>query len=66
MIWTQWTNVILGIIVAIVPFLNLTAVAFTWTLVVVGIAVVALGIWGAQEASSAKDRGRMEYRERRT
>ncbi len=45
--WQNWLNTILGLWIVAVPFLGLTGSAFTWTLVVTGIAVAILGIWGA-------------------
>lgn len=51
--WQQWMNGILGIWVVIVPFLGLSATAFTWTLVVTGIVVAVLGFWGAAEHETA-------------
>lgn len=51
----------LGIIVVAVPFLGLSAMAFTWTLVIAGIAIAALGIWGAQETQSERERGKMAH-----
>ncbi len=47
--WQQWVNGILGLWVIVVPFLGLTAQAFTWTLVVTGLVVAVLGFWGAGE-----------------
>ena len=61
--WQQWTNVILGLVVIAVPFLNMTSAAFTWTLVVAGLAIAALGLWGAQETSSEREQGRMARRQ---
>lgn len=60
--WQQWVNTILGLVVVAVPFLELTATTFVWTLVIVGLAIAALGVWGAQEASSERERGRMAAR----
>lgn len=57
--WQQWTNVILGLWIIAVPFLGMTGNAFTWTLVITGIAVAALGVWGAQDVASERETGRM-------
>lgn len=62
--WQQWTNVILGILVLAVPFLNLSASVMVWTLVIAGLAIAALGLWGAQETTS--ERKREDMIERRT
>lgn len=64
--WQQWTNAVLGLLVVAVPFLDLAAATFTWTLVVIGIAIAALGIWGAQETNTERERGKMAHRPRHT
>ena len=45
--WQQWINALLGLAIIVVPFLGLTGDAFTWTLAILGIAIAALGVWGA-------------------
>lgn len=57
--WQQWTNVVLGFAVVIVPFLNLSAATTTWTLIIAGAAIAALGLWGARETSVERERGHM-------
>ena len=57
--WQQWTNVILGLGLIAVPFLGMTGNAYTWALVITGIAVAALGVWGAQDVASEREAGRM-------
>jgi len=48
--WQQWLNGILGLWLVVLPFLNLgTGNALTWTLIVSGALVAALGFWGALE-----------------
>lgn len=64
--WQQWTNAVLGLLIVAVPFLDLAATAFTWTLVLAGLAIAGLGIWGAQETNTERERGRMEHRPRHT
>lgn len=49
--WKQWINAILGLLVLAVPFLNLSAGAFTWTLAVTGIVIAALSVWSASETA---------------
>jgi hypothetical protein len=50
--WQQWINAILGLWIIAVPFLGLTGAAFTWTLVVTGVVVAVLAVWGAGGYSS--------------
>jgi hypothetical protein len=50
--WKQWVNAILGLLVLAVPFLNLTTTGFTWTLAIAGIVVAVLAVWTATETSS--------------
>lgn len=44
--WQQWINLVLGLWIIAVPFLGLTANAFTWTLAITGIIVAGLALWG--------------------
>ncbi len=46
MLWQQWVNVLLGLGIIAVPFLDLAEGTVVWTLVLAGLAVAALGIWG--------------------
>jgi hypothetical protein len=64
--WQQWVNFVLGLIVAAVPFLGLTASTYTWTLAIAGIAIAALGLWGVQETNAERERGNMTHRPRHT
>ncbi len=50
--WKQWTNALLGAAVVVVPFLGLTGTAFAWTLVILGVAVIALSLWTTGEVST--------------
>ena len=45
--WQQWINALLGIWVVVIPFLGLTGTAFMWTLVVTGLVIAVLAVWGA-------------------
>lgn len=60
--WQQWTNALLGLAVIVVPFLNLTGDAFTWSLAVLGIAIAALAVWGAVQNEGMNE----QYYERMT
>ncbi len=58
MMWKQWVNAILGLLVLAVPFLGLTATAYTWTLAIAGIIIAVLAVWTVAEASSALESDR--------
>lgn len=60
--WQQWVNVILGLWIIAVPFLNMTGSGLMWALVITGLLVAALGVWGASEATSERETGRMAHR----
>lgn len=44
--WQQWINAVLGLWVLALAFMG---AEFSWTLAITGVAVAALGIWGATE-----------------
>ena len=52
--WQQWVNALLGLWVIAVPFLALTGASLMWTLVVTGIVVAVLGVWGASQEQSER------------
>lgn len=61
--WMQWVNAILGVWLIAVPFLGFTTVGLTWALVLTGIAVAVLAVWGAgQEASERQEIEQLEAR----
>ena len=43
--WQNWTNAVLGLVVVVISFLNVSG-ASLWTLAVVGVVIVVLGVWG--------------------
>lgn len=45
--WQQWVTAVLGLVAVIVPFISLSSVVLTWTLVVGGIAIAVLSVWTA-------------------
>lgn len=55
----QWVSGILGLVVAIIPFLTLSATTLTWTLVIVGLAIGISSFWGvlAEPTDSHRSRG---------
>jgi len=40
--WKHWVNVALGLLVAVMPWLGLTANVHQWTMVVVGLAIAGV------------------------
>lgn len=60
--WQQWVNVVLGLIIAVAPFLGLAAATLTWVLVLAGIGVAIMGLWGSQETAAEREQGRMVHR----
>ncbi len=42
----QWISGILGLVVVAVPFLALSGTTLTWTLVIVGLAILVSSFWG--------------------
>ncbi len=50
--WQQWVNAVIGLAVIATPFLALSAVALTWTLVVLGAVVAVLAVWSAMKEES--------------
>lgn len=47
--WQQWVNAVLGLAIIVVPFLGLTSTSLMWTLIVGGLAVAILALWGASQ-----------------
>lgn len=45
--WQDWINVVLGFCVIVVAFLGLDQETLTWTLSILGAAIVLLGLWEA-------------------
>lgn len=60
--WQQWVNVLLGLWIIAVPFTGMTGSGLTWALVITGLAVAVLGLWGVQETSTERESGRMAHR----
>lgn len=58
--WQQWVQVLLGLWVLAVPFINMSSTAYMWSLVISGVIIAALGLWGALEASSERESGKMQ------
>lgn len=60
--WQQWVNLIAGIWVIVVPFLALSGAALTWTLVITGVIVAGLALWGALYEQSRTHREQLRHR----
>lgn len=62
--WQQWANVILGLWIIAVPFIDFTATGLTWALMITGAVTAIFGIWGAQETQSERKAGKMVHQHR--
>jgi len=51
--WQQWANLVLGLWVIAIAFLGLSAYALMWTLVVTGIIIAGLALWGGAIVSNS-------------
>lgn len=60
--WQHWINALLGLAVIVVPFIGLSASAFSWTLAILGIAIAVIGLWGALGSSDMSTMRSGEYR----
>ena len=52
--WQQWVNALLGLWIIALPFLALTGASLTWTLVISGIVIAVLAVWGASEETTGR------------
>lgn len=57
--WQQWTNALLGLLLIVVPFLDLASATLTWTLVVMGAIIAGLAVWGGAIEQSPEHHQRM-------
>jgi len=60
--WQQWVNVVLGIWIIVVPFLGMAASTLAWALVVTGVVVAALALWGALYEQSGIHQKELRHR----
>ena len=60
--WQQWVNAVLGLAIIVVPFLGLTSTSLMWTLIVGGLAVTVLALWGASQETMERNE---QYGQRR-
>lgn len=51
--WKDWIHAVLGLWIVLVAFLGLSGSALMLTLVVTGLAVAVLGLWGAGSFKNA-------------
>lgn len=47
--WQKWTTAVLGLLVLVVPFMNLSSDTLTRTLVFSGAIIAGLSIWAAMK-----------------
>lgn len=45
--WQNWVNVVLGLVIAAVPFMGLSSDTLMWSLIVAGLVVAGLSFWSA-------------------
>ncbi|HVS79750.1 MAG TPA: SPW repeat protein [Candidatus Paceibacterota bacterium] len=50
--WQQWVNFILGLWIIVSAYAGMTGAALTTNLLVVGVLVAILALWGALQAGS--------------
>ena len=60
--WQNWLNVILGLWIIVVAFLDMSGTSLVWTLVVSGAAITAFAFWGSMETSTEREEGKMVHR----
>lgn len=44
--WQHWVNFVLGLVVIVVAFLNLSGMALAWTLGILGVIIALIGLSG--------------------
>ena len=60
--WQQWVNALLGLWVVAVPFLGFTEANMMWALVITGIAIAVLALWGGAYEQSTSHRRDFQHR----
>lgn len=63
--WQHWINALLGLWVVVIAFLGLGGTTLMWTLVITGVVIAVLALWGSMGASSSSEQGERRS-ERRT
>jgi hypothetical protein len=53
--WQDYLNAILGLAVLVIAFVGLTGATLSWTLGILGLAILILGLWSASASSSSSD-----------
>jgi len=57
--WQHWVNAVLGLWVLAVPFFfGIADTSLMWTLVISGLVIAALGVWGATDTQSERSESR--------
>lgn len=45
--WKEYTNALLGAVIAVVSFIGMSAASLTWALAILGFVVLGLALWDA-------------------
>ncbi len=53
--WQDYLNALLGLGVLVVAFLGLTGATLSWTLGILGLAILVLALWGAERVSTSSE-----------
>jgi len=59
--WQLWLTGILGLAIVFIGLLGLSGLTLTWTLIVMGFLVAALGFWAAGVIDERNERMRNPY-----
>ena len=52
--WQHWINAVLGVWLIALSFIGLTTAGLVWALVLTGIVVAVLSLWGAGEEAAER------------
>ncbi|MES2995058.1 MAG: hypothetical protein V4681_03440 [Patescibacteria group bacterium] len=59
--WQQWLTGLLGLWLVLLAFLGFSGDSLTWSLMITGFLVTALGFWGLETSGHTADSGRGSY-----
>jgi len=59
--WHQWLTGIMGLGIVLIGLMGMSGLALTWTLIVAGFLVAALGFWAAGATEDRIERLRNPY-----
>jgi len=57
--WQHWVNALLGLWIIVLAFLGMSGGTLTWTLVITGLVVAVLALWGAYGTSDSREEDKM-------